>query len=406
MDFLKFKTYKELIDYAKNKIRIKGGGKYYELHHIVPVFLGGTNDKSNLILLTLYEHVLAHYLLAIENENNKKVYAGNINSAWLILHARSSYKDKRQEIEEWLKDGNAQKLTEDIKVRFFELGKENLKKARAAVDYSDRIWVRKIGKNTAPQRMLERNLGKGCWTGYEKIPDCPICHKSNSEKSFACCKEHELKYKTELREKVKLYQSKIVKNIWKNPEIRNRIIEANTGKKHASNGTWITNGTENKMIKEEELENYLKQGWKKGRIATSGWKQSEEIKQKISERRKQSCYVYNDAVDCKEIKKEELEEYLANGWKKGRRVTCNRKGIKQPKMGWVSNEHETIRVRIEKIPEYLAKGYTRGRQNQVGRSFVQPKMAWINDGVSKVERVREEIAKEYLAKGWKRGRTF
>ena len=95
---LKFKTYKELIDYAKNETRIKGNGKYYELHHIVPVFLGGTNDKSNLILLTLYEHVLAHYLLAIENENNKKVYAGNINSAWLIFHARSSYKNKKQEI--------------------------------------------------------------------------------------------------------------------------------------------------------------------------------------------------------------------------------------------------------------------------------------------------------------------
>ncbi len=315
---LKFKTYKELIDYAKNEVRAKGGGKYYELHHIVPVFLGGTNDKSNLILLTLYEHVLAHYLLAIENENNKKVYAGNINSAWLIFHARSSYKNKRQEIEKWLKDGNAQKLTEDIKVRFFKLGKENLKKARASRDFSDRIWVQKIGKNTAPQRMLERSLGKGCWTDYEKIPDCPICHRPNSEDSFACCKKHELKYKTELREKVKQVQAKNFENMWRNPEIRNKIIKANTGKKHASTGIWITNGTENKMIKKEELENYLEQGWNQGRIAEGGWKQPEAVKQKISERRRQSCYVYNDSVDCKEIKKEELKEYLANGWKKGR----------------------------------------------------------------------------------------
>lgn len=403
---LKFKTYKELINYAKNEVRTKGNGEYYELHHIVPVFLGGTNYKSNLILLTLYEHVLAHYLLAIENENNKKVYAGNINSAWLIFHARSSYKNKKQEIEKWLKDENAQKLTEDIKVRIAELGKENLKKARASRDFSDRIWVQKIDKNTAPQRMLERNLGKGCWADYEKIPNCPICHKPNSEESFACCKKHEAEYKVELREKVRQVQAKNSKNMWKNPEVRNRISEANIGKKHASNGTWITNGTENKMIKLDELKSYLNQGWKKGRIATSGWKQPEEVKQKISERRKQSCYVYNDTVDCKEIRKEELEEYLANGWKKGRRVTYRRKGIKQPKMGWVSNEHETIRVRVEKIPEYLAKGYTIGRQNQVGKSVVQPKMAWINDGVSRIERVREEIAKEYLANGWKRGRTF
>lgn len=361
MDFLKFKTYKELIDYAKNEVRTKGGGKYYELHHIVPVFLGGTNDKSNLILLTLYEHVLAHYLLAIENENNKKVYSGNINSAWLIFHARSSYKDKRQEIEKWLKDRNAQKLTEDIKIRFFELGRENLKIARASRDFSDRIWVQKIGKNTAPQRMLERNLGKGCWTDYEKISDCPICHKPNSEDSFACCEQHEIKYKAELREKVKRVQAKNSKNMWKKPEVRNKISEANIGKKHASNGIWITNGAENKMIKSDEIENYLKQGWKKGRIATSGWKQPEEVKQKISERRRQSCYVYNDTVDCKEIKKEELEEYLANGWKKGRRVTYRRKGIKQPKMGWVCNENEVLRIKAEKVEEYLKNGYIIGR---------------------------------------------
>lgn len=403
---LKFKTYKELIDYAKNETRIKGDGKYYELHHIVPVFLGGTNDKSNLILLTLYEHVLAHYLLAIENENNKKIYAGNINSAWLIFHARSSYKNKKQEIENWLKNEDAQKLTEDIKVRLAKVGKENLKKARASRNFSDRIWVQKIGKNAAPQRMLERSLGKGCWVGYEKIPDCPICHKPNSDDSFACCKEHEADYKAELREKVKQVQAKNSKNMWKKPEVRNKISEANIGKKHASNGIWITNGIENRMIKHDELESYLKLGWKKGRIATSGWKQSEEVKQKLSERRKQCCYVYNDTIDCKEIKKEELEEYLANGWKQGRRDGKPRLNVKQPKMGWVSNEHETIRVRVEKIPEYLAKGYTRGRQNQVGKSFIQPKMAWINDGVSRVERVREEIAKEYLAMGWKRGRTF
>ena len=315
---LKFKTYKELIDYAKNEIRAKGRGEYYELHHIVPIFLGGTNDKSNLILLTLYEHVLAHYLLAIENKNNKKTYAGNINAAWLIFHAKSNYKNKRQEIENWLKNETAQKLTEDIKVRFFELGKENLKKARASRDFSDRIWVQKAGKNTAPQRMLERSLGKGCWTGYKKISDCPICHKPNSEESFTCCKEHETEYKNELREKVKQHQLEIIKNNWKNPDVRNRIIEANTGIKHASTGIWITDGIENRMIKEEELNNYLSLGWKKGRIGVKGQRHSEEFKQKISERRKQSCYVYNDTVDCKEIKKEELEEYLANGWKKGR----------------------------------------------------------------------------------------
>jgi hypothetical protein len=37
--------------------------EYYEKHHIIPKCLGGSNDKTNLILLTYREHYLAHLLL-------------------------------------------------------------------------------------------------------------------------------------------------------------------------------------------------------------------------------------------------------------------------------------------------------------------------------------------------------
>lgn len=36
---------------------------YFESHHIFPKSLGGTNDKSNLVLLTAREHFLCHLLL-------------------------------------------------------------------------------------------------------------------------------------------------------------------------------------------------------------------------------------------------------------------------------------------------------------------------------------------------------
>lgn len=36
---------------------------YYELHHILPKCLCGSNDKSNLVLLTAREHFLVHWLL-------------------------------------------------------------------------------------------------------------------------------------------------------------------------------------------------------------------------------------------------------------------------------------------------------------------------------------------------------
>ena len=53
-----FKSYNELIEFAKSQNREKGKGVYFEEHNIIPLSMGGTNDKNNLILLTLYEHLL------------------------------------------------------------------------------------------------------------------------------------------------------------------------------------------------------------------------------------------------------------------------------------------------------------------------------------------------------------
>lgn len=55
--------YQKLVETAKSEGRIKGGGVYYESHHIVPKHMGGGNGKDNLVLLTFREHVIAHYLL-------------------------------------------------------------------------------------------------------------------------------------------------------------------------------------------------------------------------------------------------------------------------------------------------------------------------------------------------------
>jgi hypothetical protein len=41
----------------------KKGEIYYESHHIQPKSLGGSNDKSNLVLLTAREHYISHFLL-------------------------------------------------------------------------------------------------------------------------------------------------------------------------------------------------------------------------------------------------------------------------------------------------------------------------------------------------------
>lgn len=58
-------TYEKLINKYRNQ-NIEG---YYETHHIIPKYLGGSNDSENLIKLTYRQHILAHLLLWREYKN-------------------------------------------------------------------------------------------------------------------------------------------------------------------------------------------------------------------------------------------------------------------------------------------------------------------------------------------------
>lgn len=57
------KIYYKLIESRSQLDRTKKFGEPFEKHHIIPKSLGGSNNKSNLILLTPKEHFVAHRLL-------------------------------------------------------------------------------------------------------------------------------------------------------------------------------------------------------------------------------------------------------------------------------------------------------------------------------------------------------
>ena len=48
----------------------------YELHHIIPVGLGGSDDQSNLVLFTYREHYVAHWLLTKIYKHEPKMHYG------------------------------------------------------------------------------------------------------------------------------------------------------------------------------------------------------------------------------------------------------------------------------------------------------------------------------------------
>lgn len=78
------KIYDELIFRAKSRI-LK---EYTEKHHIIPVCMGGSDDKSNLVQLTPEEHYIAHQLLVKIHPNNGAL----IKSAIMMCTGRPSNK--------------------------------------------------------------------------------------------------------------------------------------------------------------------------------------------------------------------------------------------------------------------------------------------------------------------------
>lgn len=66
------KIYYNLISKVQTENRSKKD-RYFESHHILPKSLGGTNQKTNLVLLTPREHYIAHLLL-VRCVEKKSVY--------------------------------------------------------------------------------------------------------------------------------------------------------------------------------------------------------------------------------------------------------------------------------------------------------------------------------------------
>ncbi|UPW37879.1 baseplate hub subunit and tail lysozyme [Escherichia phage vB_EcoM_ESCO10] len=97
------KIYKSLINKGLERgLNKKKVGFYTEKHHIVPKSMGGSEDKSNFVLLTAREHFVAHQLLYKIHKNRSMAHAminmcadstGNrVNSKLLDWHRKAKAK--------------------------------------------------------------------------------------------------------------------------------------------------------------------------------------------------------------------------------------------------------------------------------------------------------------------------
>lgn len=74
------KIYNNIIERAKQRQIKNPLNGYKEIHHVIPRSIGGTNEQSNLVELTLKEHFLCHELLVYIYPNSKEV----VYALWMM----------------------------------------------------------------------------------------------------------------------------------------------------------------------------------------------------------------------------------------------------------------------------------------------------------------------------------
>lgn len=151
-------------------------------NHIIPKSLGGSDERSNLVLLTAREHYLCHWLLA-KQTNDKRM--------WLAFSMMSVFSDKHQRI-------RSGRLFERAKIaRSYAMtgeGNPMFGKKSACVSHSEKtkekIRASKLGKKRNPfnrspatqetkDKISTANKGKVPHNKGKVAPkfECPHCNK-------------------------------------------------------------------------------------------------------------------------------------------------------------------------------------------------------------------------------------
>lgn len=148
------KIYDDLISSRK---QLKRNEKGHEKHHIIPISLGGKNNKDNLIILTPREHFLAHWLLWRIYRNRSMAYAFVMMSNRGLGNSRS----REEAIIAHRETGHSEETRKKISVskkKYFETHECTWMKSE---EHRQRMSL--LGKNRPPEieaKMTERKRGR------------------------------------------------------------------------------------------------------------------------------------------------------------------------------------------------------------------------------------------------------
>jgi len=177
---------------AKSKERVNFVG-YGEKHHVIPKSLGGSNDPTNIVLLTAKEHFICHLLLVkMTNGDNKRRM---VNAAWGMATRRNHFQTGRSRITsrtyEFLKSNLTQSpeanlaRSKKLKGRIIgPMSDEHRKKLSApkTIEHREKISKSRLGKSWGYKHSDETKNKMSDWqkgVPKEKIV-CEHCGKETS----------------------------------------------------------------------------------------------------------------------------------------------------------------------------------------------------------------------------------
>ena len=169
VNILYLNRYNNIIQHFQNTI-VEG---YYEKHHIIPKCLGGTDEKTNLVLLPTKAHFIAHALLHKAYPNEPKLaQAFGMMVACNKYHKGRKYSSRLYEMSK-LARSNAMKgipRPEWVKekLRVPKLNKENYKKPKSK-EHAENISKSLIGKKKTKEHLLNLAIARKEYLKVKKI---------------------------------------------------------------------------------------------------------------------------------------------------------------------------------------------------------------------------------------------
>ena len=245
------KWYYQLVENVQN--RILPEETYIERHHIIPVSLGGSNKKENIVILTAREHYIAHALLWKMTMDLK-----HHNKMSMALHVMVNGSGNKKQHRTYLINS---KVYENNRKEYSKIQSEKM--AGEGNSFFGKKHTEESLTKIKEANARTKEIRSAKATGVNN----PRFGKKNSKEM---CEQisKSLKAVWEADPELKLQQSARAKEKWQDPEWKKEVLESRHNSEGWKNRDWKAIGRKSADVK-----------------MASGWKPTEESKRKLSQTR-------------------------------------------------------------------------------------------------------------------------